>query len=367
MFISSIQLSKIDHLFNDCPQFPQEFNDLKHLSRKDRIYSRKIHPTNKQKISKSSFMGEEEDFSFKKKKKKKQYSPLKFDDSIDEEEYNNYDNKFNIYNNNPNQNEKEANNNIHQNLNMKINKSEKKYKIVKNPNCIIDIPDIYYTDNEDEYNALLLLSEDKNNGEWKLCINKPKIKISFKTIKTPNPNPKNNKDNKEIETNIFWMETEIDYSSNIVNQYMNDFIFRKKFDDLFQKGELISETGGESNIRIQKLYLYQKMPFIFGDRDFVIQKTIWNDFNNKKNDFLINFHSIKVDNYPEKKKIVRGEFYNRSAYIKYINENKCKFIFVTHFNFMLHLSNAILTSQGSKGLEDWIKNFLKTLKKEIGY
>lgn len=259
--------------------------------------------------------------------------------------------------------EKENDKNINKNEE-KINNIEKKYKIISNLNDIITFSENYSTDDEDEYDALQLLNENREEGNeygWILSINKEKMKIYYKIVKLKDEK------GKDVDSLFFYAESIINYPANKVNQYINDFNFRKEFDEMYKKGKILNEkTIEENNLKIIEGYYYMKMPFMFTDRDFVTRKKIWSDYNNRKNCFLINIKSIEHSDYPEKDKPVRGKFINRSAYICPDGDDKCKLYLCTCFDMKINIGVSMMKTKGSEGQGQWIEKLVENIKKFEG-
>ena len=240
-------------------------------------------------------------------------------------------------------------------------KEEKKYKIIPKPNDIITFNENFSTDDEDEYDAIQLLNEDRSEGNengWVLCINKDDKKIYYKVVKL-----QDEKGN-DVDSLIFYADATIDFPSKTVNKYVNDFNFRKEFDGMYKQAKILSEKYDEENhVKIIEGYYYMKMPFMFTDRDFVTRKKIWENHNNKNDCFLINIKSIDHPDYPVKDKPVRAEFRNRSAYICPLNDGQCKLYLASFFDMKINVGFSMMKSKGSEGQEKWIDKFVENIKK----
>ena len=241
------------------------------------------------------------------------------------------------------------------------NKIEKKYKIISNRNDIISLPENYSTDDLDEYDAVKLLNENReeaNEHGWTLSVNKDKYKIYYKIVKLQDEN------GIDVDSLFFYAEANIDYPSNKVNQYINDFNFRKDFDEMYKSAKILDEKKDEeNNLKIIDGYYYMKMPVFFSDRDFITRKKIWSDYNNKKDCFLINIKSIEHPDYPPKDKPVRGKFINRSAYICPDGDEKCKLYLGTCFDMKINVSVSMMKNKGSEGQGKWIEKVIENIKK----
>jgi hypothetical protein len=239
-------------------------------------------------------------------------------------------------------------------------KEEKKYKIIPKPNDIITFNENFSTDDEDEYDAIQLLNEDRSEGNengWVLCINKDDKKIYYKVVKL-----QDEKGN-DVDSLIFYADATIDFPSKTLNKYVNDFNFRKEFDMLYSQGKILEEKTEGENLKIFELYLYMKMPFVFTDRDFVVRKKIWSNHNNKKDCTLIHIKSIENSEYPPKDKPVRGLFINRGAYICPTDNGQSKLYLSTCFDMKMNVSPSMMKQKGSEGQGQWVHKFIENIKK----
>ncbi len=243
--------------------------------------------------------------------------------------------------------------------------SDKKYKIIsKSTDIILFNEENYSTNDEDEFAAINLLNEDRNEGndlDWVLSVTKDNIKIYYKQIRLKN------EENKDFDTLIFYVEAILDIPSYKVNEYINDINFRKEFDSLYNQVKVLSENEDEShNLKILDLYFYMKMPVFISDRDFVVRKKIWNEYNNKKGCYLIHLKSIDNSEYPPKQKPVRGKFINRAAYIcPYMDEEreKCKLYLASCFDMKMSFGVSMMKSKGSEGQGKWVEELIKNINK----
>ena len=229
----------------------------------------------------------------------------------------------------------------------------KKYPITSTPNSVVVLPENYSTDDEDEFNAIKILNEDLS--VWKLYADKDDIKVWFKSFPT--------KDEKGEDTEgvIGYTEATINCPASKLITSLNDFNFRTDTDEQYKKGKLISENTIDGNIKEMILYLYMKMPFIFSDRDFVVQKKCWLDYNGNKDHALFYMHSVENSEYPPKDKPVRGTYVNRSGYVKPLGDNQCKLNVVTCMDIKLSLGVERMSKSGAEMQESWIKALKKKL------
>ena len=105
------------------------------------------------------------------------------------------------------------------------------------------------------------------------------------------------------------------------------------------------------------------MPFIFSDRDFVVQKKCWLDYNGNKDHALFHLHSIENPEYPAKEKPVRGIYINRSGYVKPLGDNQCELNIVTAMDIKMSLGVSAMSKSGAEKQENWFKGLKQELAK----
>ena len=213
------------------------------------------------------------------------------------------------------------------------------------------LPPNYSTDDEDEFCAIQILNEDKS--PYKLQIDKDNIKVYSKLYKIKND------EGKEVDNIMFYTEAIINYPAGEVSRQLNTYSLREQWEPSLKKGKLIKEEELPNNIRITDYYSYIKMPIIFSDRDLVIRKKLFMDYQGEKNCTLSRTKSIENPDFPPKSKPVRAEFENRAEYIKPINDNSCKLCIATKFDMKLNAPASMMEGKGSEGQAKWLKEFLK--------
>ena len=228
-----------------------------------------------------------------------------------------------------------------------------KYKITAF-NGPIKLPEGYSTDDIDEYNAIQNINDDLSN--WKLVKDKPNYKIYCKPFKTINEK------GEEGESRMFYLDATIDHPASKINEQLNSFQLRQQWEEYLKKGKLIKEENLGNGIKIIDYYGYIKMPMIFSDRDIVVRKKIWENYNNEKDCCLNELHSIENPEYPPKKKPVRATLENKSKFVKPIDANRSRFIYVNKFDMKLNAGGSMMESKGADGTEKWFKEFLKHLE-----
>jgi hypothetical protein len=231
----------------------------------------------------------------------------------------------------------------------------KKYQINSDSNSVISLPPNFGTDDEDEFIAVTSLNEDLSS--WKKYTDKDGLKIYCKacTVK--------DEKGKDAESIIVYADATLDFPASKVIDTLNDFNKRKTFDVQYEKGKLISEKMIEGNIKVMDLYLFVKMPFFFTDRDFVVQRKSWLDYNGNKDHSLFFIHSIENSEFPPKEKPVRGIYLKRCGYIKPLGENQCKMYVCSLIDLRLYLGFFMMSKNGAEKQEDWIKRVRKACSK----
>jgi hypothetical protein len=219
----------------------------------------------------------------------------------------------------------------------------------------VTVPPGYSTNDEDEYNAIQILNEDLSS--WKKQIDKPNIKVYTKLYKVKND------EGGENDNVMLYTDATIDYPASEVIRHLNTYDLRKKWEKSLEKGKLLKQEDLGNNVSVTEYYSYIKMPFIFSDRDLVVRKTVWNDYQGEKDCCLCQLHSIEHPEYPPKEKPVRATFENRGEYVKPIDANKCKLYFVSKFDMKLSAPISMMEGKGSEGQEKWVKEFIKQIGK----
>ena len=229
-----------------------------------------------------------------------------------------------------------------------------KYQITEF-NGPVKIPPGYTTDDEDEYNAIQILNQDLSS--WKKQIDKNNIIVYSKLYKI--------KDDKgeDVDNVMFYSEVTIDFPASEVNRQLHTFELRKKWEKSLEKGKLIKEENLGNGVKIIDYYSYIKMPFIFADRDMVLRKKLWENYQGEADCTLNETHDTTHPDYPPKEKPVRASMEHRGEYVKPIDANRCKLYFVTKFDMKLSVSASMMEGKGSEGQEKWIKEFIKQCEK----
>ena len=215
----------------------------------------------------------------------------------------------------------------------------------------VTLPAGYSTDDEDEFNAIQILNQDKTG--WKLQIDKDNIKVYSKLYKIIND------EGKEVDNIMFFTEATINHPASEVNKQLNTYSLRAKWEKSLQKGKLIKEEDLPGNVHVKDYYAYIKMPFIFSDRDLVLRNKTFNDYQGEKDCCLNHIKSIEHPDFPPKDKPVRAIYENRGEYVKPINDNQCKYYNITKFDMKLSAPVSMMEGKGSEGQAKWLKEFLK--------
>lgn len=212
------------------------------------------------------------------------------------------------------------------------------------------------TNDKEEKACLGFLTLDKTKWEEKLKTEDSRILYSSIQMENPLTNASEEKVS-------FCLEATLKKPIQTVINCLNDYNIRKTFDTLYAEGKLVSEK--KENPEVYIYYLLLKMGFVFSNRDFVIQKKVWKDYQGKKDHYLIHISSINHPDYPEKSDPVRGVFLNRAAYITPgKNENETSLTLCNCIDMkMINVGTFMAVSKGVDGMKKWINEFKKTLEK----
>ena len=214
----------------------------------------------------------------------------------------------------------------------------------------VKLPQNYSTADEDEFNAIQILNQDKSS--WKLQIDKDNMKVYSKLYKIIDEK------GKEDDNIMFYTEATLNFPASEINKQLYTYSLREKWEKSLQKGKLIKDENLPHNLQITEYYSFIKMPLLFSDRDMVLRKKVWKDYQGEKDCTLSHLKSIEHPDFPAKKKPVRAEYENRGEYVKPINENQCKLYMATKFNMKVSAPVSMMEGKGSDSQAKWVKEFI---------
>ena len=214
----------------------------------------------------------------------------------------------------------------------------------------VKLPQNYSTADEDEFNAIQILNQDKSS--WKLQIDKDNMKVYSKLYKIIDEK------GKEDDNIMFYTEATLNFPASEINKQLYTYSLREKWEKSLQKGKLIKDENLPHNLQITEYYSFIKMPLLFSDRDMVLRKKVWKDYQGEKDCTLSHLKSIEHPDFPAKKKPVRAEYENRGEYVKPINENQCRLYMATKFNMKVSAPVSMMEGKGSDSQAKWVKEFI---------
>ena len=214
----------------------------------------------------------------------------------------------------------------------------------------VKLPQNYSTADEDEFNAIQILNQDKSS--WKLQIDKDNMKVYSKLYKIIDEK------GKEDDNIMFYTEATLNFPASEINKQLYTYSLREKWEKSLQKGKLIKDENLPHNLQITEYYSFIKMPLLFSDRDMVLRKKVWKDYQGEKDCTLSHLKSIEHPDFPAKKKPVRAEYENRGEYVKPINKNQCKLYMATKFNLKVSAPVSMMEGKGSDSQAKWVKEFI---------
>ena len=219
-------------------------------------------------------------------------------------------------------------------------------------NKIVQLPNNFSTDSEEQNKAINTLNEDLS--QWDLKVDKPDVKVYAKIIKVMDVH------NKEWETAEMYVDSTIDKPAAIVAETLHDLDLPKKMGRDSKKNKIISvqETATE---KIVEQYTFMKMPFPFDNRETVTKNFIWKDFCGIQGSTLSYLTSITHPDFPENEKTCRAEFVNRTTYVNPISDNKSRMILVNVMNMKMSMGASMMASKGCEKQEEWVRKFIKLL------
>jgi len=211
------------------------------------------------------------------------------------------------------------------------------------------------TEDKDERSVLDFLNIDKSS--WTENDKSEDHKLTYAYVQMNNPLTKSPE-----EKLCFCLNATLKKPIDKVAKCLNEIDQRKTFDTLYNEGKVISETKGNPDVYI--LYFLLKMGFVFSNRDFVVQKKIWKDYQGKKDHYLIHVISIDHPDYPEKSDPVRAVFLNRSAYLRPGKDGETLLTLCNCVDMkVINVGSFMAISKGTSGMKNWLSKLKETLDK----
>lgn len=134
-----------------------------------------------------------------------------------------------------------------------------------------------------------------------------------------------------------------------------------KWDETFNKHEIIQEFPEENGIKKVIEYLFIKFPLMMDNRDIVQEKKIWKEYNGNQNSFLTISKSIEHSSHPPIKKVVRAEMIISGMFL-YENSPGETSIYMVN-NVDLKIKSDIVNKAAKKSPKDFLENLTKYCKK----
>lgn len=134
-----------------------------------------------------------------------------------------------------------------------------------------------------------------------------------------------------------------------------------KWDETFNKHEIVQEFPEENGIKKVIEYLFIKFPLMMDNRDIVQEKKIWKEYNGNQNSFLTISKSIEHSSHPPKKKVVRAEMIISGMFL-YENSPGETSIYMVN-NVDLKIKSDIVNKAAKKSPKDFLENLTKYCKK----
>ena len=194
---------------------------------------------------------------------------------------------------------------------------QKKYQIITNSNDYVSLPSNYSTDDEDEKRVVDLIN-GRGDIEWEKVRSKdPNLQIYIKFFNT------------DCTIIVRWHAI-IPYSlKTIMEVTFNNKIYLQWNKDTSDKNRALGLTK-DGNFEIEDMYIYIPFPFIMGDRDMVLRRKMWKEYNGNNNAVLVQMKSIEHVDYPVKKKPIRAYIYMAGNYYEEIEPGKTRISALNH-------------------------------------
>ena len=136
-----------------------------------------------------------------------------------------------------------------------------------------------------------------------------------------------------------------------------------KWDETFNKHEVIKEYPEENGIIRVIEYLFIKFPLMMDNRDIIQEKKIWKEYNGNKNCYLSIAKSIEYPSIPPKKKIIRGKMILSAVYLREDITNETKIFLINNVDLKITSMVELVNKTARKKPKLFIENLTKFCKK----
>lgn len=231
----------------------------------------------------------------------------------------------------------------------------KQHRITSTNTSLIQVPEHYSTDDEDEKKLVDLINDPDLSG-WKEAISKKGLTVYSKKIEGSS-------------SLLLKTEATIPYPIQTIITAINNINIRRKWDKGFSKIELIetnstTTTNDNANVNAnyteETLYLYMKFPLFLPDRDWIQRKKCWINYCGNANTVLFHYKSIEHPQYPPKTKPVRAEMIIGGQYIIQTGNNTCKLTMINHADVKIGSTlQGAVNKKAPETPRDFILNLIK--------
>ena len=136
-----------------------------------------------------------------------------------------------------------------------------------------------------------------------------------------------------------------------------------KWDETFNKHEVIKKYPEEDGVIKAIEYLFIKFLLVMDNRDIVQEKKVWKEYNGNKNSYLSIAKSIEYPNIPPKKNIIRGEMILSAVYLREDNKGETKIFLINNVDFKITSMVDLVNKIAKKKPKLYIENLTKFCKK----
>ena len=136
-----------------------------------------------------------------------------------------------------------------------------------------------------------------------------------------------------------------------------------KWDETFNKHEVVEQHPEENGIERQVEYLFIKFPLMMDNRDIVQEKKIWKEYNGNKNCFLSIAKSVEHPSHPPQKKVVRAEMIISGMFLCENSPNDTSIYMVNNVDLKVKTGADIVNKKAKSSPKDFLENLTKYCKK----
>jgi len=136
-----------------------------------------------------------------------------------------------------------------------------------------------------------------------------------------------------------------------------------KWDKTFTKHEVVEQFPEENGILRAIEYYFIKFPLMMDNRDIVLEKKIWKEYNGNKNSYLSTSKSVEHPSRPPQKKVIRAEMISTSIYLREDKIGETLIYMINNVDLKVKTGIDLVNRISKKSPKEFIENLTKYCKK----